>query len=129
MAAATQDEVTRARFLALGMVPVVDTPEEFRRIVDELFEETDLLLTQEFLPTQFDWRVGVLAGEPLFVCQYRMARGHWQIVKHRPDGSSHEGGFRTFELDKAPPELKPSLKNQAMRFPAPGGGTGAPPPR
>jgi glutathione synthase/RimK-type ligase-like ATP-grasp enzyme len=83
----------------------VDTPEEFRRIADELFEETDLLLTQKFLPTQFDWRVGVLAGEPLFVCQYRMARGHWQIVKHRPDGSSHEGGFRTFELDKAPPEL------------------------
>jgi glutathione synthase/RimK-type ligase-like ATP-grasp enzyme len=83
----------------------VDTPEEFRRVADELFEETDLLLTQKFLPTQFDWRVGVLAGEPLFVCQYRMARGHWQIVKHRPDGSSHEGGFRTFELDKSPPEL------------------------
>jgi glutathione synthase/RimK-type ligase-like ATP-grasp enzyme len=47
----------------------------------------------------------VLAGEPLFVCQYRMARGHWQIVKHRPDGSAREGGFRTFELDKAPPAL------------------------
>ena len=23
-----------------------------------------------------------------------MARGHWQIVKYRPDGSSREGGFR-----------------------------------
>ena len=34
-----------------------------------------------------------------------MARGHWQVVKYRPDGSSHEGGFRTFELDKAPAEL------------------------
>jgi hypothetical protein len=53
----------------------VNTPEEFRRVADELFEETDLLLTQKFLPTEFDWRVGVLAGEPLFVCQYRMARG------------------------------------------------------
>ena len=83
----------------------VNTPEEFRRVADELFEETDLLLTQKFLPTEFDWRVGVLAGEPLFVCQYRMARGHWQIVKHRPDGSSHEGGFRTFELDTAPRDL------------------------
>ena len=83
----------------------VQTPEEFRRIADELFEETDLLLAQKFLPTEFDWRVGVLAGEPLFVCQYRMARGHWQIVKHRPDGSAREGGFRTFDLDKAPPQL------------------------
>jgi glutathione synthase/RimK-type ligase-like ATP-grasp enzyme len=78
----------------------VNTPEELRRVADELFEETDLLLTQKFLPTEFDWRVGVLAGEPLFVCQYRMARGHWQIVKHRADGSSREGGFRTFELDE-----------------------------
>jgi glutathione synthase/RimK-type ligase-like ATP-grasp enzyme len=34
-----------------------------------------------------------------------MARGHWQIVKHRPDGSSREGGFRTFGLDQAPPEV------------------------
>ena len=38
----------------------VDTPEEFRRIADELFEETDLLLAQKFLPTEFDWRVGIL---------------------------------------------------------------------
>ena len=79
--------------------------QEFRRIADELFEDTDLLLAQKFMPTEFDWRVGVLAGEPLFVCQYRMARGHWQIVKHRPDGSAREGGFRTFALDQAPPEL------------------------
>ncbi len=83
----------------------VHSLEEFKRIADELFEETDLLLAQKFMPTEFDWRVGVLAGEPLFVCQYRMARGHWQIVKHGADGSSREGGFRTFEIDQAPREL------------------------
>jgi glutathione synthase/RimK-type ligase-like ATP-grasp enzyme len=83
----------------------VESSEAFKRIADELFEETDLLLAQKFLPTEFDWRVGVLAGEPLFVCQYRMARGHWQVVKYRPDGSSQEGGFRTFEVEKAPREL------------------------
>jgi glutathione synthase/RimK-type ligase-like ATP-grasp enzyme len=83
----------------------VESAAEFRRICDELFDETDLLLAQKFLPTDFDWRVGVLAGEPLFVCQYRMARGHWQVVKYRPDGSSHEGGFRAFGLDQAPREV------------------------
>ncbi len=83
----------------------IESLAEFKRITDELFEETDLLLAQKFLPTQFDWRVGVLAGEPLFVCQYRMARGHWQVVKYRPDGSSHEGGFRAFDLDQAPAEV------------------------
>src|SRR5262245_31356333 len=83
----------------------VATVEEFKRVAAELFEETDLLLAQKFLPTDFDWRVGVLGGQPLFVCQYRMARGHWQIVKHRADGSSREGGFRTFALDQAPAEV------------------------
>jgi glutathione synthase/RimK-type ligase-like ATP-grasp enzyme len=83
----------------------VGSHEELKRIAEELFEETDLLLAQKFMPTEFDWRVGVLAGEPLFVCQYRMARGHWQIVKHHADGSSREGGFKTFELEHAPPEI------------------------
>jgi len=83
----------------------IESVADFKRNCDELFEETDLLLAQKFLPTTFDWRVGVLAGEPLFVCQYRMARGHWQVVKYRPDGSSHEGGFCAFDLDAAPAEV------------------------
>jgi glutathione synthase/RimK-type ligase-like ATP-grasp enzyme len=83
----------------------VSTLEELRRITDELFEETDLLLAQKFMPTEFDWRVGILAGEPLFVCQYKMARGHWQIVKHGADGSAREGSHRTFDLSQAPPEV------------------------
>jgi glutathione synthase/RimK-type ligase-like ATP-grasp enzyme len=83
----------------------VTTMDEFKRIADELFEETDLLLAQKFMPTDFDWRVGVLSGAPLFVCQYRMARGHWQIFKHHADGSLREGGHRTFDLDQAPREV------------------------
>jgi glutathione synthase/RimK-type ligase-like ATP-grasp enzyme len=83
----------------------VSNQDELKRIAEELFEETDLLLAQKFVPTDFDWRVGVLAGEPLFVCQYRMARGHWQIVKHHADGSSREGGFKTFELEHAPQDI------------------------
>jgi glutathione synthase/RimK-type ligase-like ATP-grasp enzyme len=79
--------------------------DELRRITDELFEETDLVLAQKFMPTEFDWRVGVLAGEPLFVCQYRMARGHWQIVKHGANGGAREGGWKTFDLAQAPSDV------------------------
>ncbi|MBN8920897.1 MAG: RimK family protein, partial [Rhizobiales bacterium] len=83
----------------------VDTMDAFRRIAEELFEETDLILAQKFLPTEFDWRVGVLAGEPLFVCQYHMARGHWQILKHGADGSTREGSHRTLGIEQAPPDV------------------------
>jgi len=75
--------------------------EELKTLTAKLFEETDLLLAQKFMPTEFDWRVGVLEGEPLFVCQYRMARGHWQIIKHGPNGP-REGGFRTMPIAEAP---------------------------
>jgi glutathione synthase/RimK-type ligase-like ATP-grasp enzyme len=82
----------------------VENFEALRKLTQELFEDTDLLLAQKFMPTDFDWRVGVLDGEPLFVCQYQMARGHWQIIKHGPNGAK-EGGFRTFALADAPPKV------------------------
>src|SRR5262249_43381652 len=69
----------------------VSTPEEFKRIADELFEETDLLLAQKFLPTEFDWRVGVLAREPPFVCPDRLARGPLQSVQHPAGRAPPEG--------------------------------------
>ena len=57
------------------------------------------------MPTTFDWRVGVIGGKPLFVCQYLMAKKHWQIVKHGADGRSHEGGHNTVSLGEAPPAV------------------------
>lgn len=42
-----------------------------------LFEESELLLVQEFVPTAFDWRIGVLNRKPLYACRYHMARKHW----------------------------------------------------
>ena len=82
----------------------VETAEELKTLSDRLFEDTDLLLAQKFMPTKFDWRVGVLDGEPLFVCQYQMARGHWQIIKHGPNGA-REGGSKTVPVAEAPPHV------------------------
>ncbi len=68
----------------------------------ELLKHSRLILAQEFVYTQFDWRVGVLNGKPLYVCQYEMSHKHWQIVKHRADGSFREGGSKTFTVEEAP---------------------------
>ncbi|TCT09211.1 glutathione synthase/RimK-type ligase-like ATP-grasp enzyme [Tepidamorphus gemmatus] len=80
----------------------VETPEAFRKLAGDLFKETDLLIAQKFMQTEFDWRLGVLGGEPLFACQYLMARRHWQIVKHRPDGSAIQGSSRAFAFEDVP---------------------------
>src|SRR5690606_41965935 len=86
-------------------VKKVDNLAELNALAREWLADTDLLLAQAFMPTRYDWRVGVLGGKPLFVCQYLMAKKHWQIVKHQADGSALEGGFRTMSLGEAPPAV------------------------
>jgi glutathione synthase/RimK-type ligase-like ATP-grasp enzyme len=75
---------------------------ELERSIRGMLEDSDLILAQEFMPTDYDWRVGVLDGEPLFVTQYKMARNHWQIVRHMEGGRTVEGGFRTVSIGEAP---------------------------
>lgn len=50
--------------------------------MNALLEKSELIIAQEYLPTEFDWRVGILDRRPLFVAKYYMAPGHWQIIKH-----------------------------------------------
>lgn len=70
-----------------------------------LFEESDLILAQEFMYTEFDWRVGILNRMPLYACQYRMAKKHWKIQKHTSGGLVKEGEARTFLVDEVPTEV------------------------
>jgi glutathione synthase/RimK-type ligase-like ATP-grasp enzyme len=86
-------------------VKKVDNAAELTALAKEWFEDTDLLLAQAFMPTTFDWRVGVLGGKPIFVCQYMMAKKHWQIVKHGPNGRLLEGAHNTVALAEAPPAV------------------------
>ena len=87
-----------------GVFKVADEAELHRRAC-ELLEDSDLILAQEYVPTQFDWRVGVLNREPLYVCQYFMSKNHWQIVKREADGRFEEGRFKTHAIEQAPSEV------------------------
>lgn len=91
-----------------------ETKQEFEAAVPSLFEHSDLLIAQAFVPTEFDWRIGVLDGQPLFACRYFMARKHWQIVKR--EGSRIEpGNVETVPVDKAPAAVV-SLAVRAARL-------------
>jgi glutathione synthase/RimK-type ligase-like ATP-grasp enzyme/gamma-glutamyl:cysteine ligase YbdK (ATP-grasp superfamily) len=74
----------------------VASREEYRRHADAMFRKSPLLLAQEFLPTDFDWRVAVLDGRVLFTARYHMARGHWQIR------AEHEGRERYGDVEAVP---------------------------
>ena len=70
----------------------VETVEALEQALSALFARSKLVLAQEWLPTTFDWRVGVLDRRAIYVCKYFMAPGHWQVVKHeqkrRVEGST-----------------------------------------
>jgi len=70
-----------------------------------LFAHSRIILGQEFMYTAYDWRIGILNGKPLYACQYRQARGHWQIVNHKAAGSARYGGFETMHVEDAPQEV------------------------
>ena len=89
---------------SVGVVKVNDAA-GFQRAADELFENSDLLIAQEFIPTLFDWRVGILNRKPLFVCRYYMARKHWQIYEHSADGSTYAGKADTMAVADAPKHI------------------------
>ncbi|MDD3517998.1 MAG: RimK family alpha-L-glutamate ligase, partial [Chromatiales bacterium] len=78
---------------------------ELEDIAKRLFKESDLILAQEFVYTEFDWRVGILNKQPFFVCQYFMSKKHWQIVNHASKGGPRHGGFSTLAVENAPPQV------------------------
>lgn len=84
-----------------GVVKVADTA-AFKKAATDLFKRSSLLLAQEFMYTDFDWRIGVLGGKPIFACQYFMTKGHWQIYNHSGGGQVESGGFRTMSVHEAP---------------------------
>ncbi len=84
-------------------VKKASTAEEFLEEGKRMLEESDLVLVQEYVPTEFDWRIGVLDGRPLYACRYYMARGHWQIYNHAGRRGMETGNAETFPLETVPP--------------------------
>ncbi|MCB1754010.1 MAG: RimK family protein [Gammaproteobacteria bacterium] len=73
---------------------------QLEEISQKLFKESELLLAQEYTYTEFDWRVGILNRQAIYVCQYFMSRNHWQIINHGKGGE--EGTAATFAVADAP---------------------------
>jgi glutathione synthase/RimK-type ligase-like ATP-grasp enzyme len=83
----------------------VGTEEELRRKGAELLSSSDLIIAQRFIPTEFDWRVGVIDRQPLYACRYHMARDHWQIMKHSAGGRTSYGKVQAMPVEEAPERI------------------------
>ena len=79
----------------------VNNRDELASRLNELFVESALVLVQEYLYTDYDWRIGVMNGRAIFACRYLMAKNHWQIYNHASTRYS-SGGFETLPTFEVP---------------------------
>jgi hypothetical protein len=86
---------------SLGVVKV-DGEEQLQKHLKAMFAESELVIAQQYMRTDYDWRIGILDGRGLFACKYHMAAGHWQIAKHVEGKSTRWGKFETMP-DRARP--------------------------
>jgi glutathione synthase/RimK-type ligase-like ATP-grasp enzyme len=68
------------------------TKEEYDALVTEMLKESDLIIAQEFCPSDYDWRIGIIDHKPFFACKYYMAKGHWQIYNWKATDKNEQDG-------------------------------------
>lgn len=92
-----------------GVFKVADRAELTARL-QALLDETSIVLIQEFLYTEYDWRIGIFNNRPLFACRYFMARNHWQIYNHSDSrfAAGNHVTVPTFEVPR--PVLDAAIK-------------------
>ncbi len=84
--------------------------EELTQILTALLAQSALIIVQEFLYTEYDWRIGIINHRPLFACRYYMAKDHWQIYDHGK-ATVGSGGSETLPTYEVPrPVLDAAMK-------------------
>lgn len=87
-----------------GVVKVT-TSAQLKQEVDKMLSASDLIIAQEYMPSDFDWRIGIIDKQILYTCKYYMAKDHWQIYNWESDEDEVEGRFDTVSLDEVPKKV------------------------
>ncbi|SHI38881.1 Glutathione synthase/RimK-type ligase, ATP-grasp superfamily [Dethiosulfatibacter aminovorans DSM 17477] len=98
-----------------GVYKVRDETECLEKL-KEMFKRSELIVAQEYMPTEYDWRIGILDGRFLYACKYYMAKNHWQIVSwENGAGDIDEGGYESVDESDVPQKvLDAALKSASI---------------
>ena len=84
-------------------VDKVTTPDAFIKVGKRFLRRADRIVVQQYIPSEFDWRVITLAGKVLAVLRYEFAPQQWKAM-----GRSQEGEWAKvvgIERSEAPAAL------------------------
>jgi glutathione synthase/RimK-type ligase-like ATP-grasp enzyme len=88
-------------------VEKVSNEEEFMTVAKRFLRRSDVIVIQKFCPTDFDWRVGVLNDDVLYIAKYKMLKGAWKHLIHEEGKTKASyGETESIPIDKAPEKLK-----------------------
>jgi len=109
--------VLKAPYTAFSRyVEKTEDEDSFMQICRRYFRISDIVLAQRFIPTPFDWRIGVLDNQVLFACKYYIPEGRW---KH---GTRTKGGILWGETEAIKRDtIEPKLREIAIRASKPFG--------
>lgn len=80
----------------------IESEDDLKTTAERFFKVSELIIAQEWLPTGFDWRIGVYDRRPLFVAQYFMAPGHWKVNQVAEGQKLIEGKTVALSVGEAP---------------------------
>jgi glutathione synthase/RimK-type ligase-like ATP-grasp enzyme len=99
-------------------VEKVCTVQEFLKTANRFIKLSDWIVAQKFIESDFDWRVGVLDGEPLYACQYIIPQETFKI-QATVNGHVIYCAVKSMPLDRVP---RPILDTAVMAAKAIGRG-------
>lgn len=84
-------------------VEKVSTPAEFVRIGKKFLRRADRIIVQQYMPSDFDWRVITLDGQVIAVLKYLFVQDKWKLMER---GSGGEWArVEGVPLERADPKL------------------------
>ncbi len=100
-----------------GVIKISDE-KVLQKNLNQFFKYSDLLIAQAFIPTEFDWRIGIIDNQPIYACKYFMANNHWQIYNWdvapellHTQSQEYTGKHETVPLTEVPEDIiKTALK-------------------
>ena len=85
-------------------VEKVSTIAEFFKVARRFIKLSDWIVVQQFVASKYDWRVGVIGGELLYVCKYTIPSVTFKI-QASVDGHIVYCGVESVPEEKVPPHV------------------------
>ncbi len=97
---------------SLGVIKV-ESKEEAEIELSKLFKKSDMIICQEFMYSEFDWRIGILDNKPFYACKYYMSGNHWQIYNWDSTEDDKAGAHETLAVEEVPDSILKTAQKAA----------------